>query len=633
MIVYYDMLLLDDTTLLNVRHSERARLVQETVYCERGMAELVPREIIDFDHSMAASALRKAFAKVIVERGEGLVLRPDEPYIVVNDRGHVTSGRCIKLKKEYIGTFGDVGDFALVGAGFDATRAKTFTNTNMKWTHFYVGCLNNKEEVKRWSAVPEFTVISIVELSEALLQTFASNCDTTSVPLAENKATQIVLAPGIQSRVTLEVAFTDPSVADLRCFSFDKPGNTGFWTPRFPAVTKLHFDRDYSDVVTFDELQAMAKDAVNGPEFDDSQENRQWIANLENADPRGVAVDAVSQLTATTMPTPSPQKSTQDSRATKNSQGSAKSGSHNGDAAVEEARKIIRNPLPLPPPLITPPTSSPFEEQTPDATAANGSAEIRTPQKRSLQNLSSSPTCKRRRVSNELGTVPEERTPLGEVPVNRSLCIPETQSSEEVSFRSCESQRNTQNNMSQTKPKDKENEDFSVTNAEEVDSPLGQQSSTQPVSTNECVYKAGKCSLSKTCIFLPSASLPTNCPELLTLLTRHGIHTTTPNIEEWWEGEEEARVAGHESATTTTSPDGNKRMLLVDSVQQSKETKALMSRLDTRRKDFRRDKRDWITVYDWRVLKHVTVFEDESVVKKYYDGFQDPWRRWYCGLV
>ncbi len=634
MIVYYDMLLLDDTTLLNVRHSERARLLQDTIYCERGIAEMVPREIIDFDHSMAASALRKAFARVIVERGEGLVLRPDEAYIVVHDQDHVTSGRCIKLKKEYIGTFGDVGDFALVGAGFDASRAKAMANTDVKWTHFYVGCLNNKEEVKRWSAVPEFTVVSVVEPPEALLKTFTTNCDTASVPLAENQATKIVLAPGIQSRVALEVAFTNPAVADLRCFSFDKPGNTGFWTPRFPAITKLHFDRDYSDVVSFEELQAMAKESVNGPEFDDSQENRQWIANLENADPRGIAVDAVSQLTATTMPTPSPQKSTQDSRATKNSQDSTKSGSQNSDAtAAAEASKTVRKTLLLPP-LITPPTSSPFEDQTPNAPDANASANAnaRRPQKRSLQKGAISPISKRRRVSNDLSPVPE-RKPLEEVPVNRSLCIPETQSSEDMSFRSCESQSTTRNNVSQTKPKDKEDDGIvRIIDEDKVtDTQTSQQLSTQRTLRSGCIYNATTCSLAKTRIFLSSKSLRSDCPELVMLLTRHGIHSVTENVEEWWDAEETS-LQEHESAINT-SPYGDKRMLLVDSVQQSKETKALMSRLDSRRKEFRRDKRDWITVYDWRVLKHLTVFEDENVAKKYYDGFQDPWRRWYCGLV
>lgn len=604
-------------------------MLENIVYCERGRAEMVPREIIDFNHSMAASALRKAFAKVIVERGEGLVLRHDEPYIVVHDQSHVYSGRCIKLKKEYIGTFGDIGDFALVGAGFDAAKAKTYRNMNVKWTHYYVGCLNNKEEVKRWNATPEYTVVSVVELSEALLQTFTSNCDTTAIPLAENSTTKIILAAGIQSRAPLDVAFTNPSVVDMRCFSFDKPGNTGFWTPRFPAITKFHFDRDVSDVVSLDELQAMAKESVNGPEFEDSQENRQWIANLEAADPRGIAVDAQSQLTATTMNTPSPRKSTQESRGSRNSPSSTKSASQQSEKnAVEEARKMVR--IPLPPPLITPPTSSPFEEQTRQK-ATTGTNET-TPQKRSSPPKTVPSTdSKRRRVSNDLRTIPEQRRPLGEVTANRSLCIPETQSSEDKSFHSCESQDTVRNKMSQMKDADVEDEGVvRIVEATADDSLHRNDLSAMHDSTDECIYKGAECCLGNTSFFLASKFLHRN-KELVTLLEQHGIHDVTANVEDWWEAEE-IRLQELDLITSKLS-EGEKRILLVDSVQQAHETKAQMARLDTRRKDFRREKRDWITVYDWRVLKHVSVFENDNITKKYYDGFQDPWRRWYCGLV
>ncbi|KND93668.1 DNA ligase 4 [Tolypocladium ophioglossoides CBS 100239] len=291
MIVYYDILLLDDRSLLDVRHSERFRILEQTVHCDRGRAELIPRRTIDFGHGYAVSELRKAFAKIITEKGEGLVLKPDDPYFKFHNSDRPFSGCCIKLKKEYIGNFGDVGDFAVVGAGFNAAKSR--------------------EQVKRWNATPEFTVVSVVELKETQLKTLISFGNPMAVPLPENNATRVKLPRGIETTTPLSVAFENPLVFDLRCFSFDKPGNTGFWTLRFPMVSKIHFDRDFSDTVSFEELQQMAKDSTTAPELEDSQENLAWIAKLEGADPRGRAADAISQLTATTMPTPSPMKSTQ----------------------------------------------------------------------------------------------------------------------------------------------------------------------------------------------------------------------------------------------------------------------------------------------------------------------------------
>lgn len=94
----------------------------------------------------------------------------------------------------------------------------------------------------------------------------------------------------------MTTAFTQPLVFDVRCFAFDKEGNTGFWTPRFPQVSKIHFDRSYLDTVTFGELQSLAEEdaqrRLDGPV---SQAELEWIKKLERADPRGVAVDASTQ--------------------------------------------------------------------------------------------------------------------------------------------------------------------------------------------------------------------------------------------------------------------------------------------------------------------------------------------------
>ncbi|UKZ72772.1 hypothetical protein TrVFT333_000407 [Trichoderma virens FT-333] len=312
MIVYYDILLLDGKSLLNVRHSERFKLLEKLVRCDRGQAELIQRQIINTSHPMAASALRNAFAEVITDRGEGLVLKSDQSYFNFENDGRPFTNHCIKFKKDYIGRFGEVGDFAVVGAGFNAAKARSYNIDGLKWTHFYVGCIDNREEVKRWNATPEFTVVNVVELTEAMLKTFVLYTNPKPVPVGENVETKLKQAAGSQP-TPMTVAFTNPPVFDMRCFSFDKAGDTNWWSLRFPSVAKIHFDRDFSDVLSFTDLQEIAEGATSAPELEDSRDNLAWIAKLEQADPRGLAVDAATQLTATTMPTPSPRRGSHNS--------------------------------------------------------------------------------------------------------------------------------------------------------------------------------------------------------------------------------------------------------------------------------------------------------------------------------
>ncbi|POR36037.1 DNA ligase 4 [Tolypocladium paradoxum] len=655
MIVYYDILLLDDQSLLDVRHSERFKMLEQTVHCDKGRAELVPRQTIDFGHGYAVSDLRNAFARVIKEKGEGLVLKPDDPYFNFHNSDRPFSGRCIKLKKEYIGNFGDVGDFAVVGAGFNAAKARSYRVPNLKWTHFYLGCLDNREQVKRWNATPEFTIISVVELNETQLKTLMSFGNPTPVPLPENNATTLKLPRGIETTTPLSVAFENPLVFDLRCFSFDKPGNTGFWTLRFPMVSKIHFDRDFSDTVSFEELQQMAKDSTTTPELEDSQENLVWIAKLEGADPRGRAVDAVSQLTATTMPTPSPMRSTQNTSC---------SDLRMSPVAVRSVGQVCESPerprapdqgtaqFAIPPvPLITPPTSSIPQETTPHRSASGGH------QKRSsLPSVTSPPARKRQRSldPDPLSSSPTQsraRRPLRDIDANASQhsatpCV-ESQKLEHQPRNNqppAESEPNEdinapcpQNDALARQPADAANGTTGPFSGEDgVGSPENVPSSppgysgkvlgSTAIPTNIqrcCSYVGGKCYLAGSAILL-SASL-TKATEPNALFKAHGIYETAI-VDEWLESAKDGE------ASLSASKSGQNRILLVDSVESS-ETKALLARIEQARRDLPRPRRDWITVYDWRVLRYLSVLEDESITTKYYDGFHDPWRRWYCGMV
>jgi DNA ligase-4 len=299
MIVYYDLLMVDNESLLAVKHSERFQRLKNLITVVPGRSALVKREVIDCTRRTAVSDLRRAFAKCITARGEGLVLKADDPYFDFGTLRRPYSCCAIKLKKEYIGRFGDIGDFAVVGARFEAAKARTYNIPRVKWTHFYVGCLENKDEVNRFGKQPRFVVTNVVELNATQLEAFMSSVNPEAVRPEDNRAISLRIEPGVDNGKRPSVIFPTPPVFDIRCFSFDKEGNTGFWSPRFPSVAKIHCDRTYHDVISFSELQEMAAKEREAPLPEDSQELLGWIAALEKSEPQ-TTVDTTSQSTVST---------------------------------------------------------------------------------------------------------------------------------------------------------------------------------------------------------------------------------------------------------------------------------------------------------------------------------------------
>ncbi|KAK3403114.1 hypothetical protein B0T20DRAFT_388774 [Sordaria brevicollis] len=299
MIVYYDILMIDDESLLAVKHSQRHQRLREIITEVKGRSMLVQRQTIDCKLPSAESDLRRAFAKCIANRGEGLVLKPDATYFNFGPSYGNSGSIAIKLKKEYIKEFGDVGDFAVVGARYDSTKAKSYSLPNIKWTHFYIACLGNKEEVTRFKKTPKFVVTNVVELNEMQMRAFMTTIQPVAVDPKDNKSFSLRIEKGVDGKNTPTTIFTEPPVFDIRCFSFDRPGNTGFWTPRFPMVNKIHCDRTFKDVLSFSELQEMAIDGTHKPDKE-SQELMEWIGRLESADPKTRGVEIQSQTTVST---------------------------------------------------------------------------------------------------------------------------------------------------------------------------------------------------------------------------------------------------------------------------------------------------------------------------------------------
>lgn len=284
MIVYFDILLIDDDSMLNVRHSERRKRLSELVYCQEGQAALVESRIINFSSRIAVDELRQAFASCITHREEGLVLKPDESYFSFGVSRRKYASCCLKLKKGYIKGLGDVGDFAVVGARCDPTRAKTLGLPNVKFTHFYLGCLTNKNLVHRFQARPIFRIVNEVELNPTQMETFMRHIFVMDVSPEENSQLELEMPKGIMQGKEMSAVFLEPAVFDMTCFAFGKETNSRFWSLRFPYVSKIHTDRHWRDCVSFDELQALAKAEQTHVDEEDSQELIKWINTLEEKD-------------------------------------------------------------------------------------------------------------------------------------------------------------------------------------------------------------------------------------------------------------------------------------------------------------------------------------------------------------
>lgn len=308
MLMFFDILALDEEQVLGLKQHERRRLLERVIRCVPGHADLAEYQTIRFSSPGAATELRNIFAKCITARGEGLVMKPaDEPYFNF-ESSRTFRSCCIKLKREAIGAFGDVGDFAIVGAAYDPVKAKIYRIPSLQWTDFYVGCLENKDDILRADVKPRFVVITTVSLSQRILEALVHTRHVVSLPYGTTDHFDLRIENGMDRGRKPSVIFTNPPVVDIRCFAFDKESHTGFWTMRFPIATKLHADRTYLDTISFLELRRMAEMHKTVPE-DGAAEELRWIKLLEAADPRGIPVDASTQYTSSSAPTtPSPRR-------------------------------------------------------------------------------------------------------------------------------------------------------------------------------------------------------------------------------------------------------------------------------------------------------------------------------------
>ena len=296
MMMFYDLLVLDDKPVAQAPHFERRRHLKAVVRPIPGMAQIGERELISFGSSRARDQLRTLFAKSITKGWEGFVLKGHhDPYFSLP-----AGPRSIKLKKDYITALGDSADLCIIGGRAEPKLVNEFDLHGQPWTTFYIACLENKAEVVRFDGKPRMKIIDtinshgiprndIVELNKQgqfMELPFALDQDEYNVEMA------------VSSIAPPSTLFRRPIVVEIMGAGFDKNSSCDFYTIRFPRLARLHLDRNLKDSMTFSELQDVARAKETGKPSMDSQEDAKWIERLEKADGKNQYLVDKSQSTS-----------------------------------------------------------------------------------------------------------------------------------------------------------------------------------------------------------------------------------------------------------------------------------------------------------------------------------------------
>ncbi|KAF5132935.1 DNA ligase 4 [Metarhizium anisopliae] len=278
MIIFYDLLLLDDRVCALEASNERRQQLQSLVRQIPGHAAIGYRKVIAFSSIDAARQVTEVFAKAITQRWEGLVLKGcDDPYISYN---WTTSA--IKLKKDYIPGLGDSADFVIVGGNYSAEDMQEIGIGKLWWTSFHIGCVDNKDEVRRFNVKPRFRIIDIIDRhgipKDCMVHLNRHGYFTETAFAVSSPYFDVVLDPSRNLRP--KTLFMQPFIVELVGAGFDKPSNAGYYTLRFPRLLKIHGDRSFKETTGFDELQDMARQCLEMPS-NLEREEKMWIKRLQ----------------------------------------------------------------------------------------------------------------------------------------------------------------------------------------------------------------------------------------------------------------------------------------------------------------------------------------------------------------
>lgn len=288
MIVFFDILLIDDNVCLRKPHRERRLLLKDAIRIIPGHSDIAEQEILDFSCADSQYRLERSFSKRITERWEGYVLKGcDEPYFTIFSTGENNSlCRWIKLKKDYIPGLGDTVDLAIIGGRYESRDAAAMKEVHkLSWTHFVVGCLVNKDVVLQIRAKPKFRVVDTINrrsMNRQNLQIFNQFGEFSACSPESNHGFDIEY--GQPNLTHMHSVFKTPFVVEMMGSGFEKPSGARYFTLRFPRVVKIYWDRTFEDAASFSELQSLAEAARSVPAEDMGLERGQWTKRLRLGD-------------------------------------------------------------------------------------------------------------------------------------------------------------------------------------------------------------------------------------------------------------------------------------------------------------------------------------------------------------
>lgn len=279
MIIFFDVLIIDDDVTLMKPYEERRRLMNKVLTKIPGRAVTSEWKTIDFSKDRACRALVHEFAASVGLRYEGLVLKPANAayFSLLDDMPGQWHSGFIKIKKDHMQELGgerDVADLVVIGASYSAQQARRLNNPGIQWTIFHLGCLANSEEV-RFGSKPLFRVVGMIEqdhcipLSELTALNNVAKFNSKPFLRASNRlrdADGFDLLLDSSPDSSMDVVLTKPAVVEVLGSGFDKPANKDFFMLRHPRILKIHLDRDWNDAVSVDQLAKQAKDSLDAPQ-------------------------------------------------------------------------------------------------------------------------------------------------------------------------------------------------------------------------------------------------------------------------------------------------------------------------------------------------------------------------------
>lgn len=285
MLVFFDILLLDDDVCLRKPHRERRLILQDLIQAIPGRSAISEQQVMKFDGIDSYERLDFAFSKAIVQRWEGLVLKAcDEPYFPIRPPDACKYfGRWIKLKKDYIPGLGDTVDLSVIGAYYNPRGTYAISPQKpLKWTHFLVGCLLNKEDVMASNDRPRFLVLSALS-HHCMHRNFMHTLNQLGEFQAQHpdEFAQFSIEYRHSNIQKASVVFKKPFPVEMMGAGFEKPSGARYYTLRFPRLLKIHMDRTFEDSASFQELQILADQARSVPEEDQLVEQAYWHKRLK----------------------------------------------------------------------------------------------------------------------------------------------------------------------------------------------------------------------------------------------------------------------------------------------------------------------------------------------------------------